>query len=159
MMPLHRGQRCANTASWRRIGFSDPGWVKTSCLPSTEIIEVLKGEGGLSRRLFPVTGELLQALEYRHEGHVLFARLDQPLDDGRLLRQNLVDEILHIETLVRPGQRAPVQRLLGRGDLRIESSVNVTVDRVLGQQDVTLHLARLRPRGKHPRPSLSLDAR
>src|ERR1017187_6464039 len=34
---------------------------------------------GLSRRLFSVTGELLQALEHRHERHVLFARLDQPL--------------------------------------------------------------------------------
>src|ERR1039458_9599672 len=95
MMPLHRGQRWANTASRRRIGFSDPGRVKTSCLPSTEIIESSKGEDGLSQRLFPVTGELLQALEHRHERHVLFARLDQPLHDGRLLRQNLVDEILH----------------------------------------------------------------
>src|ERR1035438_8576679 len=97
MMPLHRGQRWANTASRRRIGFSDLGWVKTSCLLSTEIMEVLNGEGGLSRRLFPVRCELLQALEHRHERHVLFARLDQPLDDGRLLRQNLVNEILHIE--------------------------------------------------------------
>src|ERR1035441_6442927 len=119
---------------------------------------VLKGEGGLSRRLFPVRCELLQSLEYRHERNVLFARPDQPLDDGRFLRQNLVDEILYIETLVRLGQRTPVQRLLGRGDLRIESPVNVTVDRVLGQQDVTLHLARDRPRGKHPRPGLRLDA-
>src|ERR1017187_5372102 len=41
---------------------------------------------GLSRSLFPVTGELLQALEHRHERHVLFARLDQPLHDGSLLQ-------------------------------------------------------------------------
>src|ERR1035441_3619611 len=95
----------------------------------------IEEDDGLSRRLFSVTGELLQALEYRHEGHVLFARLDQPLHDGRLLRQNLVDEILHIETLVRLGERATVQRSEERRDLRIERSVNVTVDRVLSQQN------------------------
>src|ERR1035441_6032064 len=130
-----------------------PGKGKNKLLAVDGNHRVLKGEGGLSRRLFPVRCELLQALEDRHERHVLFARLDQPLDDGRLLRQNLVDEVLHIETLVRPGQCAPIQRLLGGRDLRIESSVNVTVDRVPSQQDVTLPLARLGPRGKHPRPS------
>src|SRR5450759_1103159 len=95
-----------------------PGTGENKLLAVNGNHRVLKGEGGLSRRLFPVRCELLQGLEYRHEGNLLFARLDQPLDDGRLLRQNLVDEILHIETLVRLGQRAPVQRLLGRGDLR-----------------------------------------
>src|SRR5450759_1830723 len=136
-----------------------PGTGKNKLLAVNGNHRVLEEGDGLSRHLFSVTGELLQALEYRHEGNVLFARLDQPLDDGRLLRQNLVDEILYIETLVRPGERAPIKRLLGRRDLRIEGSVNVTVDRVLGQQNVTLHLARLRPRGKHPRPCLCLDAR
>src|ERR1035441_10657453 len=85
-----------------------PGTGENKLLAVNGNHRVLKGKGGLSRRLFPVTGELLQALEHRHEGQVLFARLDQPLHNGRLLRQNLVDEIWRRESTRRCISLAPV---------------------------------------------------
>src|ERR1017187_7760867 len=98
MMVAHLGQRCAKRASRRSTTFFVLLSMNTICLLSTDTIGSFRKWRGLSHRhLFSVTGELLQGLEHRHERHVLFPRLDQPLHDGRLLRQDLVHEVLRSE--------------------------------------------------------------